>query len=81
LRKIEKEHSNLINSVRGLGTFGAFDAPNMDLRDDIIIRLRNAGVSTGPCGPVGIRLRPSLTFTKTHADIFFDKLKSVLKQF
>lgn len=81
LKKFEKEYPNVINSVRGLGLFGAFNGADGKTRDDIITKLRNAGVHTGACGALGVRVRPSLNFTKKHADIFFDKLENVLKQF
>lgn len=81
LKTLVKEYPNLINSVRGLGTFGAFNGADTKIRDEIIIKLRNTGVHAGPCGPLGVRMRPSLIFTKKHADIVIDTLRSVLKTF
>lgn len=38
------------------------------------------GIQTGGCGSRAVRLRPALTFTERHADIFLDALRSVLKK-
>lgn len=79
LQKFGKDFPHLISRARGLGTFCAFDFPDTATRDKVVDNLRNAGVHSGSCGEKSIRLRPSLTFTPRHADIFFDKLNSVLK--
>lgn len=75
------EYPDLINSARGLGTFQAFNGVTPEVRDKIISKLKNQGVLIGASGNSSIRLRPALTFTKKHADIFLDKLNSVLKSF
>lgn len=81
LKSYCKDYPNLINSARGLGTFTAFDAVDVGVRDKIIQDLKNVGVLTGGSGSKTLRIRPALTFTKKHADIFLDKLNSVLKAF
>ncbi|XP_076750548.1 4-aminobutyrate aminotransferase [Xylocopa sonorina] len=80
LMNLQNEFSTLINSVRGRGTFIAFNCNSPDLRDTIIKKLLSKGIHTGGCGSAAIRLRPALTFTEKHADIFLDALRSVLKQ-
>lgn len=43
LRSLEKEHGQLINSVRGRGTFLAFDAKDEHSRDKILRNLKKKG--------------------------------------
>jgi len=40
---IEKEHSNVINAVRGRGTFLAFNCVSSEMRDNIIKKLAMRG--------------------------------------
>lgn len=80
LMSLQNEFSSIINSVRGRGTFIAFNCATPELRDQIIKQLLTKGIQCGGCGEVSIRLRPALTFTENHADIFLDRLRSVLKK-
>ncbi|XP_066588774.1 4-aminobutyrate aminotransferase, mitochondrial [Prorops nasuta] len=80
LRNLEKEFSTSINSIRGRGTFIAFNGSTQERRDDIIKKLLAKGIQAGGCGVNAIRMRPALTFTEKHADIFLDALRSILKQ-
>ncbi|XP_015116761.1 4-aminobutyrate aminotransferase, mitochondrial [Diachasma alloeum] len=80
LKSLEKEHSTLINSSRGRGTFIAFDGATAEIRDKIVKKLLSKGVQAGGCGATAVRLRPALTFDQHHADIFLDALRSVLKE-
>ncbi|KAK9882647.1 hypothetical protein WA026_022515 [Henosepilachna vigintioctopunctata] len=80
LHKLEQEYSNLINSVRGRGTFLAFNAPSQKLRDDIMNSLKKKGIQSGGCGKQAIRLRPALIFQEKHADIYLDCLRQVLQE-
>ncbi|KAJ8928266.1 hypothetical protein NQ314_019217 [Rhamnusium bicolor] len=43
---LEKEYSNLLNSTRGRGTFLAVNAATSALRDDLLGRLKQKGIST-----------------------------------
>lgn len=79
LMNIQNEFSSVMNSVRGRGTFIAFNLTSSELRDAVIKKLLSKGIQTGGCGNTAIRLRPALTFTQNHADIFLDALRSVLK--
>ena len=81
LKDLCKEYPHLIHSARGLGTFTAFDGVDAKTRDQIISKLKNFGVLTGASGNQTLRVRPALTFTKKHADIFLDRLNSALKSF
>lgn len=80
IKQLEKEHSNVINSTRGRGTFLAFNAASPKLRDEIVAKLKRKGVQTGGCGDHSIRLRTALVFQEHHAAIFLDKFREVLKE-
>lgn len=80
LLQLEKEFPQLLNSVRGRGTFLAVNCANTKLRDDILGKLKQKGVQAGGCGDVAIRLRPALIFQEHHAEIFVDKFRQVLKE-
>lgn len=75
------DYPHLIDSARGLGTFQALNGVSSGVRDQIMSKLKNEGVLTGGSGDRTLRIRPALTFTKKHADIFLDKLNTVLKSF
>jgi 4-aminobutyrate aminotransferase / (S)-3-amino-2-methylpropionate transaminase len=76
----EAEFPQLLNSVRGRGTFLALNCANGQLRDDIVNRLKQKGVQSGGCGDIAIRFRPALIFQEHHVDIFLDKFRQVLKE-
>ncbi|KAK4321583.1 hypothetical protein Pmani_007608 [Petrolisthes manimaculis] len=78
LRTLDQKFPQHINSVRGRGTFVAFDAGNTAKRDAIIGRLKLQGIHAGGCGDKSVRLRPSLIFQPHHAHIFVEKLETVL---
>ena len=117
LASLQNEFSTTINSIRGRGTFIAFNCVSPELRDAVIKKLlskgtqylsrsktlsfiykwnsqrsthvrgqkynrdyRRTGIQAGGCGTAAIRLRPALTFTEQHANIFLDALRSILKQ-
>lgn len=69
-----------IQSVRGQGTFIAFDLPTAAQRDKLLLDIRQLGVNLGGCGDRTVRLRPMLTFQKHHADILLDSLDQALKK-
>jgi 4-aminobutyrate aminotransferase/(S)-3-amino-2-methylpropionate transaminase len=72
---IKLEEQLLISNVRGIGTLCAFDVEDSQL---LAMKLLNEGVYIGICGENSIRLRPSLTLTKSEGKIFIDKLTNVL---
>ena len=49
-------------------------------RDELVKILRRKGVEAGGCGDCSLRLRPSLTFSKAHADIFLQILDVALSE-
>lgn len=79
LRDLESQYPGYLKNVRGLGSLCAVDMPDAATRDKIMLAMRNKGVHTGGCGTSTLRLRPSLLFTKRHADIFLDTFSTVLK--
>jgi 4-aminobutyrate aminotransferase/(S)-3-amino-2-methylpropionate transaminase len=80
LKEFQNKYPNHLNSARGLGTFCAINCANGQLRDKIISSLKLIGVQAGGCGDNAIRFRPALIFQPKHANIFFDKFETVLKQ-
>ncbi|XP_063918173.1 4-aminobutyrate aminotransferase, mitochondrial-like [Zophobas morio] len=80
LVELEEEFCEIMDSVRGVGTFLAFNIANEELRDTVLHKLLRKGVVLGRCGESGLRLRPALIFQEHHADIFLDILRQVLKQ-
>lgn len=79
LKDFEKEFAAM-SSLRGRGTFIAFDLASDKMRDEFIIKLKQKGVQAGGCGTKAIRLRPALTFQPHHACIFLDCVRQVLKE-
>lgn len=80
LLKLEKEFPSHMNSVRGRGTFIAFNAAKPECRDKILAKLKQKGVIGGACGAMSIRLRPALIFQPKHAEIYIDILRKTLKE-
>lgn len=66
-------------SVRGQGSFIAFDLETGAHRDKLLTDMRQRGVNVGGCGDRTVRLRPMLTFQKHHADIFLNTMEDALK--
>lgn len=77
---LEKQFPQHINSIRGRGTFIAFDGTDAKKRDDIMDRLRMKGIHVGGCGSKAVRFRPALILQPYHANIILDKLESVLSE-
>lgn len=79
LLELQKLYPDLISNARGIGTLCAIDFPTAPLRDSACVRLRNRGVHAGGCGEMSMRLRPSLTFTKKHCDVFLNAMDATLQ--
>ena len=79
LKKYCKTYPGLMMNARGLGTFCAFDIVSSSVRDQLVDKLRSLGIQCGPAGDLAVRVRPSLIFTRKHADIFLDSLQTALK--
>ena len=71
-------HPEFISNVRGKGTYLAFDCDTVEIRNDLVSRLKALGVNQGGCGVSAIRLRPTLYFEKKHADIYLERLEQAI---
>ncbi|KAI8143627.1 4-aminobutyrate aminotransferase [Fennellomyces sp. T-0311] len=67
-----------LESVRGQGSFIAFDLDSGAKRDKFLTDMRQLGVNVGGCGDRTVRLRPMLTFQKHHADILLETMDRAL---
>lgn len=78
LEAIEARHSDTTLNARGQGTLCAIDFCDPQTRDTVVGRVRDAGVLVGGCGAASLRLRPPLTFTDHHANIFLSALDDAI---
>ncbi|ODV90548.1 hypothetical protein CANCADRAFT_31469 [Tortispora caseinolytica NRRL Y-17796] len=80
LTKLSKKYPKMISNLRGegRGTFIAWDTPDGAARDAFLSKMRTLGVNCGGCGPAAVRLRPSLTFSKNHADVLLETIDKAL---
>jgi 4-aminobutyrate aminotransferase/(S)-3-amino-2-methylpropionate transaminase len=63
-------HPELLGHARGQGLFCAISAVNMEVRDKLVMMMRNKGVESGGSGEATIRLRPALIFAPRDAEVF-----------
>lgn len=75
-----KNHQDKVHSLRGKGqgTYIAWTMSSPEARDKFMLKARQLGLNIGGCGSASIRLRPSLTFEKKHADILLTIIEKVL---
>lgn len=71
-----------VQNLRGenFGTFIAWDHPTAELRNQLLVEMRKLGVNIGGCGDQSVRLRPTLVFENSHADVLLGALESVLRK-
>lgn len=74
LEKVSNEHPRISN-VRGRGFMVAFDLPSTELRDEMRRKMNHHGAIILPCGPVSLRFRPHLDFTREVVDHAIDIIK------
>lgn len=67
-------------NLRGTGLFLCFDCPTVEKRDKLLSSLKSKGVLLGANGTASIRLRPTLVFEKTHANILLNSLEESLNE-
>jgi 4-aminobutyrate aminotransferase/(S)-3-amino-2-methylpropionate transaminase len=72
--------AGIVTSVRGRGTFLAFDLPDTPTRDRFNAECLKQGLLTGPCGDRSIRVRPMLCFTPALAEQVVDGFAKVAAQ-
>jgi 4-aminobutyrate aminotransferase/(S)-3-amino-2-methylpropionate transaminase len=82
LEQLAEQYPQHIASLRGKdrGTFIAWDLPTGEARDAFINAMKQNGVLMGGCGPNTVRLRPTLTFGKQHADILVAAIGKTAKE-
>lgn len=81
LDHLAREYPNYLTSVRGLGTFLAFDLPTPAHRDALVMHMREKyGIAQSGCGARAIRLRPMLNLQPKHAAIYLDALEKTCKE-
>lgn len=81
LQEMFARHPGKAHNLRGenFGTFIAWDCENPTKRNDLLLKMRGAGVNIGGCGDHSIRLRPGLVFEQQHAEVFLEALEFSLK--
>ncbi|XP_065898676.1 4-aminobutyrate aminotransferase, mitochondrial-like [Dysidea avara] len=79
LKQLQELYPQQIHNARGVGTFCAIDGHTVEIRDKLLVELKNNGVMIGGCGKQTIHLRPSLIFQPHHAEIFLNIFEYVLK--
>lgn len=67
-----------LHNVRGEGLMCAFDLSSTQERDAVVKRCLDNGLFLLGCGKVSVRVRPSLTFSKSNVDQLLDLLSKSL---
>ncbi|KAK6454597.1 4-aminobutyrate aminotransferase [Scheffersomyces xylosifermentans] len=82
LKQLAAKYPLNFRNLRGenFGTFIAWDCNDVGARNETLLKCRAKGVNIGGCGDIAIRLRPTLTFEKKHADILVQVLEDVAKE-
>lgn len=80
LLDLEKESFGQASQVRGRGLFQAFDMDSTDNQGRFVKKAFENGLMIGPCGPKGIRFRPSLNFSEEECSKTLDILRKTIKQ-
>lgn len=78
LKDLQQQYPHLVSSARSMGTMAAMDCKTEKARDKIVSDLKQVGINLGGCGKATLRIRPSLIFAPSHANIMLDKMDSVL---
>jgi 4-aminobutyrate aminotransferase-like enzyme len=69
-----------IGEVRGRGLLVGIELESADLAEDLVNRMRDAGVLINRTGPQGnvLKIRPPLVFTREHVELLVDALAAAL---
>ncbi|CDK26935.1 unnamed protein product [Kuraishia capsulata CBS 1993] len=80
LAELSKKYPTEILNLRGKdrACFIAWDSPSPAARNAFLVNMKKNGVNIGGCAETGIRLRPTLTFGKKHADILIQAIDKTL---
>lgn len=81
LKELFEKYGDKVFNLRGekFGTFIAWDCESPATRNELLSKMRAAGVNIGGCGDQSVRLRPTLVFEDKHADLFVEALEATLK--
>eukprot|EP00003_Mantamonas_plastica_P004205 TRINITY_DN1331_c0_g1_i4.p1 TRINITY_DN1331_c0_g1~~TRINITY_DN1331_c0_g1_i4.p1 ORF type:complete len:418 (+),score=132.13 TRINITY_DN1331_c0_g1_i4:372-1625(+) len=79
LETISALYPQLVQNVRGQGTFIAYDSANAEIRDRLVYDMKQAGMQGGGCGEISTRMRPQLIFKPKHAALYLNALEDVCK--
>jgi L-lysine 6-transaminase len=78
LHRLEAEFDAVTN-VRGMGLFLAMDLPDGEMRGEVWKECWNRGVAVLRCGPVSIRFRPPLVFSREEVDRTLETLRAAFE--
>jgi 4-aminobutyrate aminotransferase/(S)-3-amino-2-methylpropionate transaminase len=80
LQGVLASYPTKVRNLRGenYGTFLAWDFADAQLRAQFLEACRQAGLNIGGCGDVAVRLRPTLVFDESHAEVFLGIVEHVL---
>ena len=67
LNALENKYPDVVQNVRGVGTFCSFSCPTPAARDKLSGLARRHGLENGGKGDRSIRFRPALIFEEYHA--------------
>jgi L-lysine 6-transaminase len=67
-----------IDNIRGRGLMIAFDLPDRESRDKLLVRALEERLLVLPCGSRSIRLRPYLAVTEPEVTALVERLSAAL---
>ena len=68
LESLQENNTGLISNARGKGLFCAFDLPDPEKRDQLVINMQEQGALILGCGHKSIRFRPHLNISRDEID-------------
>ena len=80
LRELQERFSGVVTQARGVGTFCAFDLPNSNMQNQMVVRARQLGLEIGGSGTGSIRFRPALCLRPRHVVEAISILAEVCRQ-
>ncbi|KAK7207504.1 4-aminobutyrate aminotransferase [Myxozyma melibiosi] len=82
LAELQTKYPAKMSNLRGKGrgTFIAWDAPDVDARNQFLLDMKAVGVNIGGCGAHSVRLRPTLVFEEKHADLLVKAIEAVFSK-
>ena len=68
LKSLQENNTGLLSNARGKGLFCAFDLPDPEKRDQLVINMKEQGALILGCGHKSIRFRPHLNISRGEID-------------